>query len=112
MARAGPRKTNRYSEQFKATAVRLSSLPEVLIQDVAESMITRRTKMLMAVVFVAAGVVTGWTYVRNAEDQEAALRACEAQCAAERTRAVLMPYSVSQVSQYGGFFGPAKCVCQ
>ena len=112
MARAGPRKTNRYSEQFKATAVRLSSLPEVLIQDVAESMITRRTKMLMAVVFFAAGVVTGWIYVRNAEDQEAALRACEAQCAAERKRAVLMPYSVSQVSQYGAFFGPAKCVCQ
>jgi len=73
---------------------------------------TRRTKMLMAAVFVAAGLVTGWIYVRNAQDHETALRACEAQCAAERKRAVLMPQSVSQVSQYGGFFGPAKCMCQ
>lgn len=38
MARSGPRKTNRYSEQFKATAVRLSELPEVMIQDVAEAL--------------------------------------------------------------------------
>jgi transposase len=35
MARSGPRKVARYSEQFKATAVKLSRLPEVLIQDVA-----------------------------------------------------------------------------
>lgn len=35
MARAGPRKVARYGEQFKATAVKLSSLPGVLIQDVA-----------------------------------------------------------------------------
>ena len=35
MARSGPRRINRYTEQFKATAVKLSSLPGVLIQDVA-----------------------------------------------------------------------------
>ena len=35
MARSGPRKINRYTGQFKATAVKLSSLPGVLIQDVA-----------------------------------------------------------------------------
>src|SRR5882762_4336625 len=38
MARAGPRKTARYGEQFKATAVKLSSLPGVLIKDVAEAL--------------------------------------------------------------------------
>jgi transposase len=38
MARSGPRRTNRYTEQFKATAVKLSSLPGVLIQDVAASL--------------------------------------------------------------------------
>jgi transposase len=38
MAKAGPRKTNRYSQEFKATAVRLSDLPDVLIQDVAEAL--------------------------------------------------------------------------
>src|SRR5438128_10931829 len=38
MARAGPRKTARYGEQFKATAVKLSSLPGVLIQDVAAAL--------------------------------------------------------------------------
>src|SRR6266851_4066314 len=38
MARAGPRKIARYSEQFKATAVKLSSLPGVLIQDVAAAL--------------------------------------------------------------------------
>ncbi len=31
MARSGPRRINRYTEQFKATAVKLSSLPGVLI---------------------------------------------------------------------------------
>src|SRR5712692_10769009 len=35
VARAGPQKIARYGEQFKATAVKLSSLRGVLIQDVA-----------------------------------------------------------------------------
>jgi transposase len=38
MAKAGPRKTNAYGAQFKAMAVRLSDLPEVLIQDVAAAL--------------------------------------------------------------------------
>lgn len=38
MARAGPRKIARYGEQFKATAVKLSSLPGVLVQDVAAAL--------------------------------------------------------------------------
>jgi transposase len=37
MPRPGPR-TNRYSDRFKATAVRLSELPGVAVQDVAESL--------------------------------------------------------------------------
>lgn len=35
MPKPGLRKTNRYSDEFKVTAVKLSSLPDVLIQDVA-----------------------------------------------------------------------------
>jgi transposase len=38
MPKPGPRTTNRYSDQFKATAVRLSELPGVAVQDVAESL--------------------------------------------------------------------------
>lgn len=38
MARARPRKIERYGERFKATAVKLSSLPGVLIQDVAAAL--------------------------------------------------------------------------
>jgi transposase len=38
MPKPGPRTTPRYSEQFKATAVRLSQLPGVAVQDVAESL--------------------------------------------------------------------------
>jgi len=38
MARSGPRKVSRYGEQFKATAVKLSSLRGVLIQDVAAAL--------------------------------------------------------------------------
>ena len=34
----GPKTTLRYSERFKASAVRLSSLPGVRVQDVAESL--------------------------------------------------------------------------
>jgi transposase len=38
VARAGPRKVARYGDRFKATAVKLSSLPGVLIKDVAEAL--------------------------------------------------------------------------
>ena len=38
MAKPGPRTTYKYSEEFKATAVRLSQLPGVAVQDVAESL--------------------------------------------------------------------------
>ena len=38
MPRPGPRTTYRYSDQFKATAGRLSRLPGVAVQDVAESL--------------------------------------------------------------------------
>ena len=38
MPRPGPRTTPRYTEAFKATAVRLSRLPGVSVQDVAESL--------------------------------------------------------------------------
>jgi transposase len=38
VARARPRKIEKYGERFKATAVKLSSLPGVLIQDVAAAL--------------------------------------------------------------------------
>jgi len=38
MPRPGPRTTYRYSDEFKATAVRLSELPGVEVQDVAQSL--------------------------------------------------------------------------
>jgi len=38
VARTGPRKIAKYGERFKATAVKLSSLPGVLIQDVAAAL--------------------------------------------------------------------------
>ena len=38
MAKAGPKKIAAYDTRFKATAVRLSDLPEVLIQDVAAAL--------------------------------------------------------------------------
>jgi len=38
MPKPGPRTTYKYSEEFKATAVKLSRLPGVAIKDVAESL--------------------------------------------------------------------------
>ena len=38
MPKAGPKRTPQYSEEFKATAVELSSLPDVRIKDVAEAL--------------------------------------------------------------------------
>ena len=38
MAKAGPCKIARYGDRFKATAVKLSSLPGVLIKDVAAAL--------------------------------------------------------------------------
>ena len=38
MPKPGPRTTNKYSDRFKASAVRLSQLPGVEVKDVAESL--------------------------------------------------------------------------
>lgn len=38
MPKPGPRTTYKYSDEFKATAVRLSELPDVAIQDVADAL--------------------------------------------------------------------------
>jgi transposase len=38
MPKPGPRTTYRYSDEFKATAVKLSQLPGVLVDDVATSL--------------------------------------------------------------------------
>lgn len=38
MPKPGPRTTYKYSEEFKATAVKLSHMPGVAIKDVAESL--------------------------------------------------------------------------
>jgi transposase len=38
MPKPGPRTTYKYSEEFKAAAVKLSHLPGVAVQDVAESL--------------------------------------------------------------------------
>lgn len=38
MPRPGPRTTYKYTDEFKSTAVRLSNLPGVSVQDVAESL--------------------------------------------------------------------------
>ena len=38
MPKPGPRTTTKYSERFKATAVKLSQLPGVSVQHVAESL--------------------------------------------------------------------------
>ena len=38
MAKPGPRTNPRYSREFKATAVRLSQMPGVAVQDVAQSL--------------------------------------------------------------------------
>lgn len=41
MPRPGPRNTCRYTDQFKATAIRLSEPPGVLVCDIDESLYIR-----------------------------------------------------------------------
>jgi transposase len=61
MGRPGLRKKHRYSEEFKATAVKLSGLPDVRVQDVAEAldihpfMLSRWRKEVRDGVIVAKG---------------------------------------------------------
>jgi transposase len=61
MPKPGPRTTYKYSEEFKATAVRLSNLPDVQIKDVAASlyihpfMLSRWRKQVRDGVIVAKG---------------------------------------------------------
>ena len=38
MAKAGPRRIEQYGDRFKATAVKLSSLPGVQVKDVAAAL--------------------------------------------------------------------------
>jgi transposase len=62
MPRPGPRTTYRYSDVFKATAVRLSQLPGVAVGDVAESlyihpfMLSRWRKLVREGVIMSKGV--------------------------------------------------------
>jgi len=62
MGRPGPKTTACYSERFKASAVRLSSLPGVRVQDVAESlyihpfMLSRWRKQAREGVIVTKGI--------------------------------------------------------
>ena len=61
MPKPGPRTTYKYSEEFKATAVRLSHLPGVEVQDVARTlyihpcMLSRWRKQVRDGVIVAKG---------------------------------------------------------
>ena len=61
MPKQGPRTTYKYSDEFKATAVRLSQLPGVEVQDVAASlaihpfMLSRWRKQVRDGVIVAKG---------------------------------------------------------
>lgn len=61
MPKPGPRTTYKYSEEFKATAVRLSNIPGVEIQEVARSlyihpfMLSRWRKEVRDGVIVAKG---------------------------------------------------------
>jgi len=62
MPKPGPRTTYKYSDQFKATAVRLSELPGVAVQDVAASlyihpfMLSRWRKQAREGVIVTKGI--------------------------------------------------------
>ncbi len=62
MPKPGPRTTNKYSAHFKATAVRLSELPGVAVQDVAASlyihpfMLSRWRKQMREGLIMAKGV--------------------------------------------------------
>lgn len=62
MPRPGPRTTYKYTEEFKATAVKLSELAGVAIQDVAQSlyihpfMLSRWRKQFREGLIVAKGV--------------------------------------------------------
>ncbi|TCS37914.1 transposase [Paucimonas lemoignei] len=70
MGKPGLRKTHRYSNEFKATAVKLSDVPGVLIQDVAQSldihpfMLSRWRKEAREGIIVTKGIklngVDGW----------------------------------------------------
>ena len=61
MPKAGPRKIFRYSDEFKAQAVRLSALPGVEVQEVADAlaihpfMLSRWRKQVREGVIVARG---------------------------------------------------------
>lgn len=63
MPTPGPRTTPRYSAQFKATAVRLSQMPGVAVQDVAQSlyihpfMLSRWRKQAREGLIMTKGVV-------------------------------------------------------
>ena len=63
MSKPGPRTTYRYSPEFKSTAIRLSQLPGVAVQDVAQSlyihpfMLSRWRKQAREGLIMTKGVV-------------------------------------------------------
>ena len=86
MAKPGPRTTRKYSEEFKASAVRLSEMKGVAVQDVAESLSihplmlsrwrkeAREGKLEVRAVEVEAGVVAELEELRRVKKQYARLK--------------------------------------
>ena len=60
MPRPGPRTTYKYSEEFKAAAVRLSQLGGVVVQDVAEALYIHPFMLSRWRKEAREGMIMGW----------------------------------------------------
>ncbi len=83
MPKPGPRTTYKYSEDFKATAVRLSHLPGVAVRDVAQSlyihpfMLSRWRKQMREGLIMAKGVELDKEVAAELKELRKVKKACE-----------------------------------
>ncbi|SRR6266567_2780544 len=111
MGRPGIQKITRYSDEFKVTAVRLSDLPEVLIQDVAAAldihpfMLSRWRKQVREGAIVAKGTkvdpqtVAELRRLRELEKKYAILKE-EHELLKNRPRGLPRPICVETIGAY------------
>lgn len=74
-------------------------------------MLRNRDKLLLLVMIALVGLVSALSIYRVTLQRDTELSACEQLCIPVGKKPALGPLSTSQISKFGGFSGPSKCMC-
>jgi len=74
-------------------------------------MLRRRDLLLLAALVIGVGAISAYYLTARTVSRDEELAACAHQCKDVGKSPSLAPLSTTQISRFGGFSGPSKCVC-